>query len=283
MSDPTAIPSQIADYRVVGELAEGEHGRFLVAEAPARLGIGGDGRVALKLIGGGDDAAFRRFTRELRLFARVDTGRLVRLYDAGQFERWFFYSMELAGGGSLEHPATELDRAAKWRAIAQAAEATEALHEAGIAHRDIRPGNVLLRATADGSTDACLADLTIAQFGSGSMTSMAPLGSIGYIDPSLLLGESAGRATDIYSLGAVAHRVITGEHLFPIDTSPDGDVMMAVRAVLRRPPQVRTDALSDDEAALVAACVDRDRERRPETAAEVAALAHSLADKETAG
>ena len=156
----------------------------------------------------------------------------------------------------------------------QAAEAVHALHEQGIAHRDIRPGNVLLRSTAP--VDACLSDLGLAQLGGGSVTSMAPLASIGFIDPALLLGDPASRSTDIYSLGAVLHHALTGTHLHPVETN--GDAMLAVRAILRQPPNVRGDLLSADEADLITACVDRDVAHRPATAAEVAAIIGGIAD-----
>lgn len=266
-------PTQVADYVITGAVGEGGHGSFFLATPPARLGGVGD-QVVLKLVAGGDDATFRRFTRELRLFNRVQHPGLVRLFDAGQHEDWFFYSMEWCAGGTLAAPKAAIGPAGTIGAVAQAARAVHALHEQGIAHRDIRPGNVMLRDTEAIQVDACLADLGLAQFGSGSVTSMAPLASIGFIDPALLLGENAGRATDIYSLGAVLHWTLTGQHLHPVETG--GDAMLAVRAILRTAPNVRRDLLSPAAADLVAACVDRDVAQRPATAAEVASLVEAL-------
>ena len=168
--------TRVADYEIVHELSAGGHGRFYLAVPPARLGLDTD-RVVVKLVAGGDDTAFRRFTRELRLYARVDSPSLVRLFDAGQHEDFFFYSMEWCTGGSLADAGDRLSRDDKKRALSQAALAAHALHEAGIAHRDIRPGNILLR--ADG--DAVLSDLGLAQLGTGSVTSMAPVSSIGFL------------------------------------------------------------------------------------------------------
>lgn len=267
-------PAQIADYAITGTIGDGNHGSFFLAAPPDRLGDVGE-QVVLKLVAGGDDAAFRRFTRELRLFNRVPHPGLVRLFDAGQHEDWFFYSMEWCAGGTLGEPVTPLDRPTVVRAVAQAARATHALHEHGIAHRDLRPGNIMLRSADPATIDACLADLGLAQLGSGSITSMAPLASIGFLDPALLLGTNAGRATDIYSLGAVLHWALTGQHLHPVETG--GDAMLAVRATLRAAPHVRRDLLSPDLADLVAACVDRDVEQRPATAAEVAAVLDGIA------
>jgi len=72
------------------------------------------------------------------------------------------------------------------------------------------------------------------------------------------------------------HWTLTGVHLHPVET--DGDAMLAVRAILRQPPNVRRDALTPAEADLVAACVDRDVTRRPATAAEVAAVIDGIID-----
>lgn len=271
-------PAQVADYTITGSIADGAHGSFFLATPPTRLGDVG-AHVVLKLVAGGDDDAFRRFTRELRLFNRVQHPGLVRLFDAGQHEDWFFYSMEWCAGGTLAAPANAPDNVGKTRAVARAARAAHALHQQGIAHRDIRPGNVLLRTDHPTDVDACLADLGLAQLGGGSVTSMAPLASIGFIDPALLLGENAGRPTDIYSLGAVLHWALTGQHLHPVETG--GDAMLAVRAILRSAPNVRRDLLTADEADVIAACVDRDIARRPATAAEVAALVEDLADAVT--
>jgi serine/threonine protein kinase len=267
-------PAQVADYTITGSLTDGAHGSFFLATPPARLGDVGP-HVVLKLVAGGDEDAFRRFTRELRLFNRVEHPGLVRLFDAGQHEDWFFYSMEWCTGGTLAAPANALDNVGKTRAVAQAARAAHALHQQGIVHRDIRPGNVLLRSDHPTDVAACLADLGLAQLGGGSVTSMAPLASIGFIDPALLLGDNAGRATDIYSLGAVLHWTRTGHHLHPVETG--GDAMLAVRAILRSAPNVRRDLLTGEEADVIAACVDRDVARRPATAAEVAVLVDDLA------
>lgn len=257
----------IADYTGIVPLGTGHHGRFFLADPPARLGL--TGGVVVKVVPGGDETAFRRFTRELRLFARVQSPYVMRLFDAGQHEDSFFYSMEYCAGGNLVD-ASSLDRAAKHRAVAQAAQAVHALHEAGIAHRDVRPGNILLR----GDGTAVLADLGLAQLGTGSVTSMAPMGSLGFQDPALLLGESASRATDIYSLGATLHHVLTGQHLFP-KLDPN-DPMMAVRTVLRDAPHLRRELLTPDEADLIAACIDKRHDVRPATALEFAHLVDAL-------
>jgi serine/threonine protein kinase len=178
--------------------------------------------------------------------------------------------MEWCPGGSLATAAHRLDKPAKYRVMGQASLAAHALHEAGIAHRDIRPGNILLRADGSGA----LSDLGLAQLGTGSVTSMAPTASIGFMDPGQLTGDSAGRASDIYSLGATLHWVLTGKYLHP-KLDPN-DPMLAVRTVLRHPPHVDRESLTPGEADLIASCIDRNVAARPATAEELAALIDSL-------
>lgn len=264
----TNAPTALGDYTIVRPFSDGGHGRFYLATPPARLGLADD--VVIKVVAGSKEAGFRRFTRELKLFARVNSPHLVKLYDAGQHEENFFYSMEWCRGGTLEAPNEELTKDAKLAAVADAARALHDLHESGIAHRDLRPGNILLR--GDGS--ACLGDLGLAQIGSGSVTSMAPMASIGFVDPKLIMGDSASRASDIYSLGAVLHWALTGHH---VHAGLDGaDPMMAVRAVLRNAPHVKREMLTPDEADLILACISENPEHRPATALEVASLIESL-------
>ena len=99
------VPEALGDYTDLRPFGEGGHGRFYLATPPARLGL--TGSVVVKVVPGSQESGFRRFTRELKLFARVNSEHLVRLYDAGQHEELFFYSMEWCQGGTLAAPAKE--------------------------------------------------------------------------------------------------------------------------------------------------------------------------------
>ena len=134
----------IADYEFLRSLGSGNHGQFFLARRPARLPIDVE-YVAVKVLSGESTAdTFRRATREMKAFASVRSPYLVTLYDAGQHDGIFYYSMEYLPEGSLAQPAHPLDQTAALRAVADAARAAAALHAAGIVHRDIKPSNVLL-------------------------------------------------------------------------------------------------------------------------------------------
>jgi serine/threonine protein kinase len=194
---------------------------------------------------------------------------LVTLFDAGQQRGVFFYAMEYVPGGSLESPAQALDRPRAIRAVADAASAASDLHDAGLVHRAIRPGNVLL--TDDGGR---LSDLGLAQVldRSATVTAMGPVESLAYIDPRVMQGARATPSTDIWSLGAVLHFACTGEGVW--GSLPMDDPLLALRRVVAGNPVVsETDA---DIAAVVRRCLDPDDAQRPASAAEFAAELRSI-------
>ena len=244
----------IADYDFIRSLGQGNHGEFFLAHRPARLPVDAE-YVAVKVIGGTGDDAFRRATRELKAFAAVRSPYLVTLYDAGQQAGIFYYSMEYLPGGSFAVPAAPRDRMGMYRALACAARAAQALHEAGLVHRDISPANVLL--TADGGK---LADLGLAHLVSPgvTITGMGALPSVEFTDPALLRGERATTATDVWSLGATLHWVASGVGLY--GGLPVHDPLLTLRKVLGAPPEV-ADGLPGPITELVDACIAEPEDR----------------------
>ncbi|MBA9007077.1 MULTISPECIES: serine/threonine-protein kinase [Thermomonospora] len=257
----------IADYDFIRSLGKGNHGEFFLAYRPERLPVE-DEYVAVKVVGGTGEDAFRRATRELKAFAAVRSPHLVTLYDAGQQAGIFYYSMEYLPGGSLASPAGPRDRADYHRALACAARAAQALHDAGIVHRDINPSNVLL--TEDGGK---LADLGLAQvLAPGvTITGMGALPSVEFTDPAVLRGEPATTAVDVWSLGAVLHWFAAGTGIY--GGLPVHDPLLTLRKVLSNAPTVSED-LPPKVADLVRSCLG-DPSTRP-TAAQFAERLETL-------
>jgi serine/threonine protein kinase len=256
-----AVPV-LADFRVVRLIGEGNHGRFYLAHPPARLGID-DEFVAVKVFAGQcSEDAYRRGTRELRAFAAVDSPYLARVYDA-VLEDNFLYAMEYFPLGSLAAPARPLTHDDVLRAVEHAARAVHALHEGGLAHGDVKPGNVMLHENGGKLSDLGLARVFTA---GAALTGMAPETSVEYLDPSLLLGEPPSRATDIWALGATLHRALSGKGLY--GELPERQPLLAIRRVQTTPPALDP-VLTADEAALVHACLVAPGSR-PATALEVA-------------
>jgi len=264
-----AAPATIADYQVIRLLGEGSYGRFYLARPPARLELE-DEYVAVKVFNGShSERAYERAVRELRAFAHVSSPYLVRVFDA-VLEDSFLYAMEYCPLGSLAAPARPLERGEVLRAVAHAARALHAMHEAGITHCDVKPANILLT-----DVGGKLSDLGLARFlmPGVTLTGMAGPTSVEYLDPALLHGERPSRATENFALGATLHRALTGTGLY--GELPDGQPLLAIRRVLSVEPAIAP-GLDEGEARLVRDCLAPVGER-PATALLVAERLDELA------
>jgi len=253
----------IADYRFVRVIGAGDHGVVYLAARPDRLNLDTE-FVAVKVLPGanGQDT-FRRAIGELAAFAAVRSPYLATLYDAGQQGDDLYYSMEYLPAGSLADAMDTLRPRQAIAAVADAARAADALHEAGMAHNDIKPGNILL------SDDvAKLSDLGLSQLLTPGLAinSNGSAEAVEYLDPAVLRGEIPSRATDIFALGATLHRVLAGSGLYG---DLPADAVAAMRLVLTQPPVVAA-SLPAGIRDVIAAAVDPDPANRPLTAAELA-------------
>ena len=259
-----AVPAAVADYVVVRQLGEGNHGRYYLARPPARLELAEE-FVALKVFGDRvGELAYERGVRELRAFAAVRSPYLVTVYDA-VLEDTFAYAMQYFPLGSLSAPARPLARTEVHRALENAARAAHALHEAGMAHSDIKPANVLLTEGSGGSAAGIggrLSDLGLARFlaPGATLTSMGRASSVEYVDPDVIGGARPSRRTEIWALGATVHRALAGTGLY--GELPDAQPLLAIRKVLGAQPQIDP-ALRPDEAELVRLCLAPDDARLP--------------------
>lgn len=267
----STAPERIADYEVVETLVRPGAETYLLARPPARLGLR-DERVTIKVVDGRHERdRFERMAEELRIFASVGSPYLVTLYDAGSDDGRMWYSMTHFPMGTLAEPARFLTLEQRMQAVADAARGAHALHESGIAHRDIRPANVLL-----GQRHAVLADLELARFlqPGRTVTSTAPVGELEYTDPSLIRGERASRASDIWSLGLTLHRALAQESAYP-GLPPDAGALPVIRRVLTGGPEI-SNRLDPAVVELIRSCVAPDPADRPATALALAEQIEAL-------
>lgn len=257
---------RVADYVFLRELGRGEHSQVFLARPPRRLGIAAD-TVAVKVLHLTGTDGFDALADELSLFAALGAPQLIPMYDVGMDAGLVFYVMRYETFGSLSAPARELTRGDRLEAVARAARGAHEMHEAGLVHRGIGPSNILLgRAGAVLGEPAVGHLLTQGHTLSGLGTG-ARAGRLELVDPELLSGAAAGRASDIWALGVTLHLALTGHGLFPALAS--ADPFTAVRIYLRSRPEPGED-LSEGERAVVVRALHPDPARRNRTAAEFA-------------
>ena len=214
-----------------------------------------------------DDESDRlRFTAEARTLARLSHPGLVMLLDAGINAERPYLVLELVEGRTLDQecggrPADPARVAEIGRELAAA---LAYAHGAGVIHRDVKPGNVLLG--HDGRIK--LADFGIARLIGETVrhtrTGQA-IGTAAYLSPEQVRGEDVTVATDVYSLGLLLLEALTGERAYP------GTPTEAALARLSRQPEV-PDSLSADWAQLLTEMTALDPEERPKADAVVARL-----------
>jgi eukaryotic-like serine/threonine-protein kinase len=182
-----------------------------------------DRPVAIKLLGRYQQPDARaRLLREARAAARLHHPNVVAVYDTGEHDGQPFIVMELVRGGTLADLLRERGRLDVEEAVGIALGVLDALavaHAAGIVHRDVKPGNVLL--PHDGGVK--LSDFGIAKAledaTSGLTATGTVLGTPTYLAPELIHGESAGPAADVYSVGCVLFELLTGRPPFTGESS----------------------------------------------------------------
>jgi predicted Ser/Thr protein kinase len=169
-----------------------------------------------------DDSVRERFTREALSAARLSGDpSIVTIYDIGEWDDRPYIVMEYMSGGSLEQKLRAegpqpVGDVLRW--LEQAARALDQAQAAGVVHRDVKPGNLLL----DREGNVHVADFGIASAaGMDSMTMTGTvMGTAGYLAPEQAQGERAGPESDRYSLGVVAFELLTGTRPCESDTPP---------------------------------------------------------------
>lgn len=260
----------VADYRVLSAAGTGDGSRTVVAQAPARLDPT-QPSVVLHLLDG-RPAAYLAAASHLRAVAGAGAANVVTLLELGRQadgeEVVAYLAAQHCDGGSLaggDGPAGEV-----LRALAGAARGAHQLHEAGVAHGDIRPATVL-RAGPKAVLGAPLAALRAEP---GQTASADPASRLDTIDPAVLRGQAPSRASDLWSLGATAHHALTGRRIHP---RLDGDdALTGVQRVLFEPPVLDPD-LEPEVEAVIARCLQPDPADRQPSAGELAAAFDSLA------
>jgi eukaryotic-like serine/threonine-protein kinase len=216
-----------------------------------------------------DESIRKRFLREARLAARLSHPNVVHVYDAGETEGQLFIVMEYVPGETLA-ASGKIPTLDAVRLALQACAGLQHAHDAGLIHRDVKPGNLLLR--GDGV-------LKVADFGlarTADTTHLTQLGTIlgtaAYLAPEQAAGEEVTTAADIYSLGAVLYELLTGRPPFQFDSLAELAEKQSTGVIT--PVREVEPAVPEPVEAVVMRCLAREPRFRPASAAEVA---HDLA------
>ncbi len=224
-----------------------------------------DGRqrpVALKTAHDEDQQAWLR--HEADNLARVDHRYVVRLVEAHPEGRWL--ALEYVEGPDLAHWARHQPLGVLVELFARLSEALAHLHERGLAHGDLKPANVLV----DSLGCPRLIDLGSAREVNDSSRLEGFHGTLGYAAPEVLEGHPAGPASDLYSLGTLLYRLLTGHA--PFESADPAALTWLPLSTSPPPPSSTVPNLPQALDELVLQLMSRDPARRPRRTASLASL-----------
>ena len=188
------------------------------------------------------DERFRqRFLRESQLAASLDHPHIVPTITSGEDDGLLYLAMEFIEGSDLRQLLQREGRLDPERAVGlveQAADALDAAHAAGLVHRDVKPGNILVHAGSEGE-HAYVCDFGLARH-AASVSSLTGdrgfVGTIDYVPPEQIEGGRVDARADVYSLGCVLYECLAGVRPFERDSE-----LAVVFAHLNEPPPKLTD------------------------------------------
>jgi serine/threonine-protein kinase len=258
-----SVPKTVGKYQVLGAIGKGGMGEVFKAYQPDL-----HRHVAIKTLLSGEQATeefLQRFQREARTAAKLSHPNIVPIYDIGAEGKLHYIVMEYVEGRSLKQILEEkkLDPEKALRIAYTVARALQFAHEHKIVHRDVKPANLLV----DRAGRVRVLDFGLARSldGKGLTASSVMVGTPYYMSPEQAFGdpEELDHRTDLYSLGAVLYEMLTGRPPFE-----GGTVLAILRKIEDEDPH--PPGVSARVDALVLKALAKDRERRYQTASEMA-------------
>ena len=211
---------EFAGYRIERSLGRGGMGVLYLAVEP-----GLERRVALKLIApeaAADEVFARRFAEESKIAASIEHPNVVPIYAAGEEGGIPFIAMRYVSGSDLGRRLARegrLDPGVAVRLIAQVGSGLDAIHAAGLVHRDVKPANVLLGETG-GEDHVYITDFGVARnvaTESGLTQTGRFVGTLDYVAPEQISGGVVDARADVYALGCLLFKLLTGDVPYPRD------------------------------------------------------------------
>lgn len=260
--------SRIGKFQLIARVGQGGMGTVYKARQESL-----DKIVALKVLAprlARQRDFVERFIREAQASGRLNHPNVVLGIDAGEAEGYYYFAMEYVEGESLRQVLEREGKLPERRALeitAAIARALEHAHEHDIVHRDIKPGNIFIAADSTpklgdlGLAKEIHTDKSITQAG-------IPVGTPYYISPEQARGqEDIDQRADLYALGATLYRTVAGQ--VPYD-GPTGAIVMTKHLNDPIPdPRKTTPGLSQATVAIIERCMQKERERRYQSAREL--------------
>lgn len=268
---------QIDGYTLLSILGEGGMGTVYEAQQhnPSR-------RVSIKVVrfGTQNETTIKRFEREAQALARLKHPGIAQIYATGtsNFGRRSlpYITLELVEGKPLHHYAQSitLDSTAKLELAGKLCDAVHYAHTQGVVHRDLKPSNILVEATGQPKIlDFGIARITNSDVQALTLQTHAGqiLGTAAYMSPEQSLGnpDSIDARTDVYSLGVLIYELLTGRRPHQIDHLPIPDAIRTIRE--EEPTRISSvnTRFKGDLDTIIAKALERDPERRYQTAHEL--------------
>ncbi len=241
----------------------------------------------------GSSEARQRFDCEARAISSLSHPHICHLYDVGQQDGISYLVMEYLEGETLADRLRKgpLPLALMFKIGAEICEGLEKAHRTGVVHRDLKPGNIMLTKSGAKLMDFGLAKATVAAVGAGAssdaprtmsepLTSEGTLaGTIQYMSPEQLEGGEADARSDIFSLGAVLHEMITGKRAFEGKTT--ASTIAAILATEPKPISALQPLSPLVLEHLIKTCLAKDPDERLQTAHDVKVQLSWLAEVES--
>ena len=289
IAQETTHEKTVAQYRILEKLGGGGMGIVFKAQ-DTRLGR----FVALKFLPESvahDARTLERFEREARMASALDHPHICTIYEIGEDAGRLFIAMQYLEGETLKHRIERkpLSIEEMFEFGIQIADALDAAHAKGIIHRDIKPANIFITRPADGRRGvAKVLDFGIAKLKGSDDSDPAPaaassagasgtqltrtgtaIGTAAYMSPEQVRGERLDFRTDLFSFGAVLFEMATGRQAFA------GSTPTAIQEAVKRyhplPPSQINRKLPQEFDAMISKTLEKDRDLRSQSAAELRA------------